>query len=105
MKQKNNQDGGANGGLKNRPIITVIGRDTKGIVAQISSLLWKREINIEEIQQGIIQGNFFMIMLVDLKDSSVTFEQLAKELKLLGKKISLDISLYNQEIFTAINKI
>ena len=90
---------------KKLPIITVIGRDTKGIVAQVSTLLWKREVNIEEIKQGVIKGNFFMIMAVDIDDSPVTFEQLSKELKKLGIKINLDINLYNQEIFTAINQI
>lgn len=87
------------------PLITVIGKDTKGIVAQISALLWQKEVNIEEIKQGIIKGNFFMIMAVDMADASVSFQVLAKELKKLGKKISMDINLYNQEIFTAINKI
>ena len=89
----------------NTPIITVIGKDTKGIVAQVSNLLWKKDINIEEIKQGIIKGNFFMIMSVDMKDSSASFHQLSKKLKKLGKKINLEITIYNQEIFTAINKI
>ena len=87
------------------PVITVIGKDTKGIVAQISNLLWKQGINIEEIKQAIISGNFFMIMTVDMADSSLSFEQLSRELKKLGKKIGVEINLYNQEIFTAINKI
>ncbi|RLC36481.1 ACT domain-containing protein [Candidatus Falkowbacteria bacterium] len=89
----------------NMPIITVIGKDTKGIVAQVSNLLWKKDINIEEIKQGIIKGSFFMIMSVDMKDSPTSFHQLSKELKKLGKKINLEINIYNQEIFTAINKI
>ena len=89
----------------NPPVITVIGKDTKGLVAQISNLLWKKGINIEEIKQAIISGNFFMIMTVDMDDSSLSFEQLSRELRKLGKKIGLEINLYNQEIFTAINKI
>lgn len=87
------------------PIITVIGEDTKGIVAQISNHLWKNEVNIEEIKQGIIEGKFFMIMAVDIKESKINFHQLSTDLKKLGKKIGLDINLYNQEIFTSINKI
>ena len=87
------------------PIITEIGQDTKGIVAQISTLLWKKDVNIEEIKQGVIEGKFFMVMAVDLANASVSFQQLSGELKKLGEKIGLDINLYNQEIFTAINKI
>ena len=89
----------------NYPVLTVIGKDTKGIVAQISNLLWKRDINVEEIKQGVVQGNFFMIMAISLSESKVTFHQLSQELEKLGKKIGLDINLYNQEIFTSINKI
>jgi len=87
------------------PIITVIGRDHPGIVAQISAMLWENRINIEEISQGVIKGNFFMVMAVDLKDAKIDFAALAQKLKLLGKKIGADISLYNQEIFTAMNRI
>jgi len=96
-KSKNNQD--------QFPIITVIGRDHPGIVAQISAMLWENRINIEEISQGVIKGNFFMVMAVDLKDAKIDFAALAQKLKLLGKKIGADISLYNQEIFTAMNRI
>ena len=96
-KSKNNQD--------QFPIITVIGRDHPGIVAQISTMLWENRINIEEISQGVIKGNFFMVMAVDLKDAKIDFAALAQKLKLLGKKIGADISLYNQEIFTAMNRI
>lgn len=86
-------------------IITVIGKDHPGIVAQISAMLWENRINIEEISQGVIKGNFFMVMAVDLKDAKIDFAALAQKLKLLGKKIGADISLYNQEIFTAMNRI
>lgn len=105
MNKKSQATAGSNQSNKNFPVITVIGKDTKGIVAQISTLLWKRDVNIEEIKQGVIKGNFFMIMSVDLSASSASFHQLSQELKALGKKISLDISIYNQEIFTSMNKI
>ena len=103
--------GSASGGKKieqtknDLPIITVIGKDAPGIVAQVSTLLWKKGVNIEELNQGVIKGNFFMIMAVDLGKSSVSFEVLSRELKALGQKIGLDISLYNQQIFTAMNRI
>jgi predicted amino acid-binding ACT domain protein len=87
------------------PIIAVIAKDQPGIVAQISSLLWEKGINIEEINQGVIKGNFFMIMAVDLADSTIDFDGLSRALKVLGKKIGADISLYNQQIFTAMNRI
>jgi predicted amino acid-binding ACT domain protein len=87
------------------PIIAVIAKDQPGIVVQISSLLWEKGINIEEINQGVIKGNFFMIMAVDLAVSTIDFDGLSRALKVLGKKIGADISLYNQQIFTAMNRI
>lgn len=92
-------------GKNSRPVITVIGKDTKGIVAQVSTMLWKQGVNIEEIKQGIVGGDFFMIMSVDLRGSGTTFQKLSKDLKKLGVKLGLDINAYNQEVFTAINKI
>jgi predicted amino acid-binding ACT domain protein len=89
----------------NKPIITVIGGDQTGIVAQVSTLLWKSKVNIEEIKQGLTDNNFFMIMSVDLDGATVNFEQLGKELKTLANKLNLSISLYNKEIFETINKI
>ncbi len=89
----------------NKPIITVIGSDQAGLVAQISTLLWKKNVNIEEIKQGLTDNNFFMIMSVDLTNSNINFEQLKRELKKLADKINVAISLYNKEIFEAINKI
>lgn len=90
---------------KNHHVITVIGKDAKGIVAQVSNLLWENQINIEEIKQGIIKGNFFMIMVVDLQEGQVNFSKLSKELKKLGNKLNLDINIYNQEMFTTMNEI
>lgn len=95
----------AHGSKKDHPVITVIGQDAKGIVAQIATLLWKRDVNIEEMQQGIVRDNFFMIMVVDLDSSQTTFHKLSLDLKKLGAKIGLDITIYNKEVFTAINKI
>lgn len=91
--------------VSENPIITVIGVDAKGIVSQVSTLLWKRDVNIKEIKQGVIDGHFFMIMSVDLAESQTTFHKLSLDLKKLGAKIGLDINIYNKDIFTAINKI
>jgi ACT domain-containing protein len=93
------------GDKNNRPVITVIGKDTKGIVAQVSTLLWKQGVNIEEIKQGIVGGDFFMIMSVDLGGAGTNFQKMSSDLKKLGAKLGLDINAYNKEVFTAINKI
>lgn len=90
---------------KDYPIITVIGKDQKGIVAQISTFLWEKKINIEEIQQGVMKGNFFMAMSVDAKDAKVSTLNLSEDLEKLGSKIGVKINIYDKEIFTAMHKI
>lgn len=90
---------------KDYPIITVIGKDQKGIVAQISTFLWEKKINIEEIQQGVMKGNFFMAMSVDAKDAKVSTLNLSEDLEKLGNKIGVKINIYDKEIFTAMHKI
>jgi ACT domain-containing protein len=90
---------------QDNPILTVIGEDKKGIVAQISTVLWEEKINIEEIRQGIIDGKFFMVMSINIEDSHLDFGQISEKLKKIGKEVSLDISLYNKSIFSAMHKI
>ncbi len=87
------------------PVMTVLGKDKKGIVSQVSSFLWNNKVNIEEIQQGIMKGNFFMVMSLDISECSFTMPELADELKKLGNKIGVKISIYDQTIFQVMHKI
>jgi ACT domain-containing protein len=90
---------------KQYPIITVIGKDKRGIVAQVSSFLWEKKINIEEIQQGIMKGSFFMVMSIDISEHSISIADFGKEFEALGQKIGVKINIYDQAIFTAMHKI
>lgn len=90
---------------KDFPIITVIGKDQKGIVAQISTFLWEKKINIEEIQQGVMKGNFFMAMSVNAEGTDMSTPKLSEELEQLGNKIGVKINIYDKQIFTAMHKI
>lgn len=74
-------------------------------MAQVSSFLWERKINIEEIQQGIMQGKFFMVMAVDASQSGVTIPELSDLLDDLGQKIGVKINIYDQQIFQAMHKV
>ena len=87
------------------PVITVIWEDKKGIVARISSFLWQEKINIEEIQQWIMQWNFFMVMSINICDSKYTIPKLADELERLWKEIWVTILIQNKKIFTSMYKI
>ncbi|MCK6554155.1 formyltetrahydrofolate deformylase [Candidatus Binatia bacterium] len=78
---------------KNLAIVSVIGRDQKGVVARISTFLAASGINIEDIEQRIVEGLFIMTMLVDLRDLSGNLDELILGLKRIGEEIHMDVSI------------
>ena len=87
-----------------KAVITVIGRDTVGVVAKVSAVCAELNINIEDVTQSILQEMFCMIMLVDLSRTNAApavrtrFEQLGQEMK-------MQVTLTRQEVFDAMHKI
>lgn len=90
---------------KNLLFITVIGKDRKGIVARISNLLFKKNINIEDISQKIIRKYFVMAMLVDIKEANCSIEKISKDLQTLGKDMGLIIQVQHENIFKMMHRI
>ena len=88
-----------------RAIVTVIGKDKSGIIAKVSTALAENEVNIEDISQTIVQGNFTMIMLCDLQNSKLTLLNLREKLNDLGEKIGVSIHTQHEDIFDAMHKI
>lgn len=88
-----------------RAIVTVVGKDKSGIIASVSAALAEKKINIEDISQTIVQGNFTMIMLCDLSGSVTGVAELGKELKLLGEKIGVSVHVQHEDVFNAMHKI
>ncbi len=88
-----------------KAIVSVFARDAKGITAYVTALLAEREINILDISQTLMQEYFAMIMLVDLADCPLSFDQLAQELKAKGAERALDIHIQRQDIFEAMHRI
>jgi formyltetrahydrofolate deformylase len=72
-------------------IVSVLGRDQKGVVAQISTYLAERDVNIEDIEQRVVRGQFLMDMLVDITDASVALDELITGLLAIGRAIEMDI--------------
>ncbi len=87
----------------NKAVITVIGKDTVGIIAKVSNLLFENGINILDISQTIMQDLFTMIMLVDIKDVQVG--DLQEKLDVIAKEMSLSIRVQNEEIFNSMHRI
>jgi ACT domain-containing protein len=85
--------------------ITVIGKDRKGIVANISSCLYKMNINIEDITQKIVRNYFVMAMLVDIKDANCSIEKISEQLQKIGKEMELIIQVQHENIFKMMHRI
>jgi formyltetrahydrofolate deformylase len=78
---------------RNRAIVSVIGRDQKGVVARISTYLASANINIEDIEQRVMEGLFIMTMLVDLSDLEPTLDELVMGLRRIGEEIGMEVTV------------
>ena len=88
-----------------KAIVSVFAKDSKGITAYVTSLLAQKEINILDISQTLMQEYFAMIMLGDLTDCTLPFDELIRFLKEKGAERALDIHIQRQDIFEAMHRI
>ena len=84
-----------------KAVVTVIGKDKPGIIAAVSALLAENAVNIEDISQTILSGNFTMLMYTDISKSALPLAAL----KTLGEKIGVSIHVQHEDIFNAMLKI
>ena len=88
-----------------KAIVTVVGKDKSGIIAEVSTILAKNNVNIEDISQTIVSGNFTMIMLCNLSNSKMNIDSIRELLEELGQKISVSIHVQHEDIFNVMHKI
>lgn len=88
-----------------KTIITVVGKDTVGIIARVCAYLAENNINILDISQTIVQGYFNMMMIVDRKDSKKHFAETAEDLEKLGEDIGVIIKCQREDIFNSMHRI
>lgn len=88
-----------------KSIITVVGKDTVGIIAKVCTYLAENQVNILDISQTIVQGYFNMMMIVDATASEKQSGNLADELALLGEKIGVQIKMQQEDIFNSMHRI
>lgn len=89
----------------NKTIITVVGRDTVGIIAKVCTYLAENEVNILDISQTIVQEYFNMMMIVDMEKAVKPFAEITDELERLGEEIGVKIKCQHEEIFTKMHRI
>ena len=89
----------------NRTIITVVGKDTVGIIAKVCTYLAENSINILDISQTIVQEYFNMMMIVDMGKMTKSFEEVADDLAAVGKDMGVQIKCQREEIFNMMHRI
>ena len=88
-----------------KAIVTVVGKDTVGIIAGVCVELAKYNINVLDISQTVMQGYFTMMMVVDTENSTVSLAELAKLTEEKGKDMDLSIRLQRADIFKAMHRV
>ena len=88
-----------------KAIITVVGGDRVGIIARVSAFLSEHSINIDDITQTILSGNFVMMMMVDLSKSDLSIDNTRKALTEEGKAMGVDVNMMAEKVFTEMHRI
>jgi len=88
-----------------RAVITVVGKDTVGILADVSAICARCQANIVDVTQSILSDLFAMVMVVEIDKLNVPFTELKAMLEELGGKRNLQIHLMHEDIFNSMHRI
>ena len=88
-----------------KAIVTVVGKDAVGIIANVCVQLASFNVNVLDISQTIMQGYFTMMMAVDVSDCNVSLSELAMQMEEKGKEIGLSIRVQREDIFEAMHRV
>ena len=88
-----------------KAVITLIGKDSVGILAKVSEACSKADVNIVEVTQSVLQDMFAMIMLVEIDKSNIGFEQLRTNLKAVGESTNTKVHVMHEDIFNSMHRI
>lgn len=88
-----------------KAVITVVGKDSVGIIAKVCTYLADNNINILNISQTIVDGFFNMMMITDINSCTKGFEQVSHELDEVGEAISCKIQIQREDIFDSMHRL
>ena len=86
-------------------IITVVGSDKVGIIANVSTYLSEHKINILDITQTVLSGNFVMMMMVDLENSDISIDELRKNMENQATEMGVEINIMSERVFSAMHRV
>lgn len=88
-----------------KTVVSVIGKDAVGIIADVSAICNECNVNIVDITQSVLQDMFVMVMLTEIKDLNCSFTDFSDKMKSLGAKKSLDIRVMHEDVFNSMHRI
>ena len=88
-----------------KAIVTVVGKDKKGIIAKVSNVLFEKSVNIIDISQTIMQDMFTMIMMVEFDSKDVSVGDIDNALDVIANDMGLSIHVQREEIFSSMHRI
>lgn len=88
-----------------KAVITVTGHDKKGIIASVTAMLYKNNVNVLDISQTILDEFFNMIMIVDITDCNISLQELVDECARVGQEIGLEVRCQHENIFKFMHQV
>lgn len=88
-----------------KTVISVIGKDTVGIIAKVSAVCSECDVNIIDITQSVLQDMFAMVMLTEISEMRCTFTEFSDKMKALGETLGVDIRVMHEDIFNSMHRI
>ena len=88
-----------------RAVISVIGKDTVGILAKISTVCAEHQANIIDVTQSVLEDMFVMVMLVDISAEKCDFNRLKSALHTIGEEMGMQINVMHEDIFNSMHRI
>ena len=88
-----------------KTVITVVGKDTVGIIAKVCTYLAENNVNILDISQTIVQDFFNMMMIVDANNATKSFGELSDNITKLGEEIGVQVKMQQEDIFNSMHRI
>jgi len=88
-----------------RAVITVVGKDSVGILAKVSDKCAKSNVNINEVTQSVLEDMFCMIMLADISKMNTSFGDFSGEMEKLGQEMGMSVHVMHETIFNSMHRI
>ena len=88
-----------------KTILTVVGKDSVGIIAKVCTYLAENKINILDISQTIVQGFFNMMMIVDTPEATKSLDEISDDLDKIGEEIGVRIQVQLEDIFNMMHRL